>query len=41
MASSIDTDEDSEKWLDIDDNISIPIQSLEDILAEVFLNSIF
>lgn len=37
MASSIDTEEgNSEVWLDIDDNISIPTQSLEDILAEVF-----
>lgn len=36
MTSSICTDEDSEIWLDINDAISIPTQSLEDILAEVY-----
>uniref|UniRef100_A0A915CM80 Uncharacterized protein n=1 Tax=Ditylenchus dipsaci TaxID=166011 RepID=A0A915CM80_9BILA len=32
--SSIGTDEESEKWLDIDDNLSIPTQTVDEILAE-------
>ncbi|KAH7731097.1 Protein C42C1.4 a [Aphelenchoides avenae] len=32
--SSIATDDESDRWLDLDDNISVPTQSLDEILAE-------
>jgi hypothetical protein len=38
MSSSIDTtteDDGSDRWLELDDNLSVPTQTLDEILAEV------
>lgn len=39
--SSIATQDDdlSDRWLEIDDNLSLPTQTVEEILAEVFLTN--